>query len=548
VKRTDIEVPKGDRDILMVPAARELPGLVHANRELLRTHDYRLSGRSAAEFRDAARHEVMEASGRYTTSLGVSASDWSGKPVVMTGHQPEFTHPGIWVKNHLAAKLARATAGVALNLVVDNDVPREGELAFPVHAHGAFTQHGVQFAEVDSSRAWEEHTDKTSWRFDRLAGEVNDLLPLDEDLVIARFMADVSDCMAKARDVAHLMTLLRRRYEERIGLGNLEIPVSVMSDTQAFALFVLGVAADARRFAETYNAAVHEYRRVNGVRSTSHPVPDLGIEEGRVELPFWVWRPGGERLRLWITTGETATFLMDESPIFTLRDADRRGMLAGKREAFDAAAEKMLAEGEGHFRIRPRAVSNTLFCRMFLSDVFIHGVGGAKYDAVTDEIAREYFGVEPPGLIACSATLHLPIDVATSRQDDLRRLRWELRDSLYNADRHMDDRLRRSAPVKELIAGKRRLVSRNQELRRRPTGAPRSTLRSRRRDVFLDIRRHNDDLAALIEPSRRALREEIARVESHVGDETVVKQRGYAFVLYPERQLLDFYAENIDIG
>ena len=31
-----------------------------------------------------------------------------------------------------------------------------------------------------------------------------------------------------------------------------------------------------------------------------------------------------------------------------------------------------------------------------LSDLFIHGIGGAKYDELTDEIIRRFFGIEPP--------------------------------------------------------------------------------------------------------------------------------------------------------
>ena len=179
MRRVQVEVPKDDREILIAPATRELPGLVRANGESIRGYGFSLAGRPATELRDAVRKEIIAAAHRYTASLGVPSPGSSADPIVMTGHQPEFYHPGVWVKNHVTAKLAAATGGVGLNLVVDNDVPREGELTFPVHGHGGWTQHGVHFAEIDSSRSYEEHTDKTSWQFDHLAGEVLDLLPLD---------------------------------------------------------------------------------------------------------------------------------------------------------------------------------------------------------------------------------------------------------------------------------------------------------------------------------------------------------------------------------
>ena len=48
---------------------------------------------------------------------------------------------------------------------------------------------------------------------------------------------------------------------------------------------------------ETYNAAVLEYRRVNHVRSTSHPVPELAAEGEWLEAPLWIWRQEDPRRR-----------------------------------------------------------------------------------------------------------------------------------------------------------------------------------------------------------------------------------------------------------
>jgi hypothetical protein len=320
-----------------------------------------------------------------------------------------------------------------------------------------------------------------------------------------------------------------------------------MSDTAGFALFVLALAARAGRLADAYNHAVREYRHVNGVRSTSHPVSDLGVEGGRVELPFWAWAPEGPRRRLWVEAGRGATFLMDDEAFWTVDERTWRGMLREDAGAYDEAARRMLAGGRGNFRIRPRALSNTIFCRLFLSDVFIHGVGGAKYEGVTDDLVREFFVVEPPGFITCSATLFLPIDVEASRRDDLRRLRRDLRDARYNPERHMDDETRRSGRVEDLVGGKRRLIERNAELREQCAldGGPQ--VHRERREIFTDIRRRNAELATLIEGGIDSLTREIDRVARHVGDREAVQQRDYSFVLYPEKQLLDFYDEKLDL-
>src|SRR5262249_28308050 len=140
-----------------------------------------------------------------------------------------------------------------------------------------------------------------------------------------------------------------------------ELPVSRLSETGAFARFAQHILRDLQRFRSVYNAALHAYREANGIRSTNHPAPELA--EG--EAPFWVHTANGRR--------ERAT---PASDVRTLR---------------------------------PRALTLTLFARVCLGDFFIHGIGGGKYDEVTDTIIREYFGIEPPAYQVLSATLHLPL-------------------------------------------------------------------------------------------------------------------------------------------
>ena len=73
-------------------------------------------------------------------------------------------------------------------------------------------------------------------------------------------------------------------------------------------------------------------------------------------------------------------------------------------------------------RLRTRALTTTLFSRFLLGDLFIHGIGGAKYDELGDEIARRFFGIEPPGFLTVSMTLWLglPSDAATRRRSGRR--------------------------------------------------------------------------------------------------------------------------------
>src|SRR5262249_14513207 len=89
------------------------------------------------------------------------------------------------------------------------------------------------------------------------------------------------------------------------------------------------------------------------------------------------------------------------------------------------------------FKVRPRALTNTLFARLFLCDLFVHGIGGGKYDELTDEIMHRFYGIEPPEFLVFSATLLLPFQHYSANLDRCRRLAHEGRDLHWNPQRHI---------------------------------------------------------------------------------------------------------------
>ncbi|HQY89846.1 MAG TPA: hypothetical protein PK402_14425, partial [Tepidisphaeraceae bacterium] len=55
-----------------------------------------------------------------------------------------------------------------------------------------------------------------------------------------------------------------------------------------------------------------------------------------------------------------------------------------------------------------RALMLTIFLRLLLADVFVHGIGGGRYDQVADRLIKNYFHIEPPGFAVTTATLFWP--------------------------------------------------------------------------------------------------------------------------------------------
>ncbi len=116
--------------------------------------------------------------------------------------------------------------------------------------------------------------------------------------------------------------------------------------------------------------------RRTGVRSAAQPFPDLKSDaaSGRVELPLWVLGDG-RRETLWVQ-----------------RRGRRRRPVRGRRGAAGASRRRAVgrrgADAPRGRTIAPKALALTLFVRLFCCDLFIHGVGGGRYDQVTDGVCR----------------------------------------------------------------------------------------------------------------------------------------------------------------
>src|SRR5207244_4838580 len=137
-----------------------------------------------------------------------------------------------------------------------------------------------------------------------------------------------------------------------------------------------------------------------------------------------------ERKRLWARRTERALALRaDAEPLPELPAAANHDPTA-----LVHAWQRLERHG---FKIRSRALTNTLFARLFLVDLFIHGIGGGKYDELTDEIARRFYGYAPPPYLVLSATLLLPLPTLPARSAACQGLARELRDLYYNTPGHL---------------------------------------------------------------------------------------------------------------
>jgi hypothetical protein len=507
------ETPDHDGDLLVEPPLESWAGSASQAAAAVESWRFTVAGTDARVLRALARAEAIERARTFSERLGVALHGVPDTPtlIVATGHQPEIYHPGVWVKDFLLERAAQDAGAAAIDLVVDSDgfdsvgvhVPCMDEGVRACHAELAIGTAGACFACAPVPSAEDLHRFRADG--ERHLATLADPAPARR---FGRFCDGMEAAAVGARNVAELVTIARRRYEAPAGTGYLELPVTSMAASRAFATFVVHLALNARAFALAYNGALSAYRTANGTRNPAQPFPDLAIGETDVELPLWSLFAARTGVR--VRAGAVPA-LIDESGV-VLCDLGADPAIA---------VERLLDAG---LSIAPKALALTLFTRMFVSDLFIHGVGGAAYDTVTDDVARSFFGVEPPPFVVASLTLLLPLGEHVTGDDEVAEAAMALNRLAQNPDQMLSDvefaSAEDAARAADLADEKSALV------------ASISRPDADKKQVGMRIREVNAKLAALLEPKAVELRARLARVTALRDASAVLTDRTYPFCLF----------------
>jgi len=196
--------------------------------------------------------------------------------------------------------------------------------------------------------------------------------------------------------------------------------------------------------------------------------------------------------------------------------------LAPHREAC-CAVERLRELAARSVRLRTRALTTTLFSRFLLGDLFIHGIGGAKYDELGDEITRRFFKVEPPGFLTVSMTLWLGLPEEPASAADLLDVNHRLRDLQFNPDRYL------SEPYGEEL---RNLVRKKQESIAQPLGS-----RRERKARRLALRRVNEAIRPCVRQLQDELRGRRIEILRSLRSNRAARNREFSSVLHAEDRL-----------
>ncbi|MCP4298732.1 MAG: hypothetical protein GY786_24375 [Proteobacteria bacterium] len=416
--------------------------------------------------------------------------------------------------------IAKKMNGIGINMVVDNDAGNDNCLNIPAINDLDSSTEKMEYHPGLRNLAFEEvrYADSTQL----LAFQESALKLLhnpDMAKTFEKFMNMVITLSGETLQFSDLFTYSRHAFLTRFGISNMEVPVSHISETDSFLNFFLHITANLKRFVDIYNANLREYRRLKKISSKANPLPDLMEKGFVVEMPFWMWKKNEPRKSLFASVANDSRIsIICENKIVEHFDFGERNRSTDNLERLKVLISKGI-------KIRPKAIANTMYSRLFFSDLFVHGIGGAKYDLITNEIIREFFCVEPPEYATISATLHLPYKPHEASKEDVNSLKHTIKDMGHNPERYASDEIMKDIEMRSMVSEKKDLISRK-------------TNDSKEKHLtFGRIKQLNRLMKKKISPLIKEKEKEMEDLEKKLKYNSIVTNRDYPFCLYPETML-----------
>ena len=524
-----LRAPRENGAALIDPPKRGIEPIIRSNRRTLEAYCYDCQGRCLTKLSRQARSDLLKEARRWTSAYRDVHEPVSSGPetIFLAGHQPELFHAGVWFKNFALSALAQHHQAVAVNLLIDSDTAKENSLRVP---GGTVENPEAVAIPIDAAGPPIPHEQQRIIDSDRFASfgrrAFEQVRPLVADPLIREFWPEVVKRSRETDNLGACLAQSRHQLEGRWGWNTLEIPQSRVCESPAHHWFVAHLLAQLPRFRQTYNQVVNEYRRTHRIRSAAHPVPNLGRSGEWLEAPFWVWSDKAPRRRpLFVKHLANQTLLSnrDDLEIALPLSADRKA---------DQAVDRLSELASKGIKLRSRALITTLWARLVLGDLFIHGIGGAKYDQVTDALIARFFGLAPPDFLVLSATLHLPISRENPPPRHVRTIRQQLRELEFHPEGYVNSQTLQnsghSASARALMADKADWIR-----------TPQTPENAARR--YREIRRVNQELQPWVAGLRKQLLLELDQIAKSTKAQTVLSWREYAFCLFPEKTLQDFF-------
>ena len=538
IQNGEIRIPREHGELLVHPAFDELGVLLRENiRRQQAEKSLTLAGHDWQRHARQARRQLVDLARQYSQRYRPDGSlpvIEDNAPIILSGHQPNLIHPGVWFKNFLISRLARDENAIPINLLIDNDTAESGSIQVPSGDSQSPKLVSIPYAAWDEPLPYEQWSvvdrQQISSFADRVTSAGGDWLgqPFLQDL-----WEHVMEGLQETDNIGQLLARGRHRLEADLGLRTLELPFSATCRFPAFYLFSAMLIEEAGRFRDIYNETLLEYRRAHRIRSRSHPFPELDTDDSWQEIPFWVWtREDPRRRRAFARVNPGEVIISDREQVqFSLPALPAR-------EEQDVVTAMARAEQEG-IRFRPRALVTTMFSRLMLGDIFVHGVGGARYDQLTDIVIERFLGIQPPRYVVASATFQLPLSLPPVTSDQVNQARQQLRDSEHSPDVYLATLLEeKRVPdageielIRALIDDKQRHVRQQVDPEDRPAW-------------HKQLQHIHQQLSLHTAPYSSTLRDRVTDLQEQLDQKENFRARDFSFCLFSREtlfpQLLEF--------
>lgn len=379
------------------PPSSEWQSLLEKNIQRAEAVSAKMGNRAVAEARIALSEEARAFENELAevaSSLGLAwkvPAFYERGAVVMSGHQPVIYHPGLMQKLNALVALDPGSPVFRINVILDTDEASAGELLFP-----AASQVGPRLALVDLSTGGPllaNQVVRSTSEVEQIFADILERLDPHLDSGVIEKYRRAGEVFAKlgGRSVLHAQSIVRAQFAPR---DYLEVPYSRLLRRREISTLALLPLENIQSFAALYNNCLDHHRESRRIENPANPFPNLAIDSGKHEAPLWLidTRLGTrakifvehEGSKLLITAGNDVSWTIDVSSI-----AEFPGQL-GER-----------------YLIAPRGGWISGLFRAALSDLFIHGFGGGKYDDFTSTFLEQWLGARAPEFIVTSCTRYL---------------------------------------------------------------------------------------------------------------------------------------------
>ena len=342
--------------------------------------------------------------------------------IIATGHQPIFYYPNILCKNFFVSKNAKELNMLPLNIVVDTDL---FEIKIPV-PYKENNKYKINYFEIPNPQnltfnQFKINLNELEKFFKKIEKSLKTLKIESVTNNFKNYYRNFLKFYKKNENFVDTITQLRKDFEKNIGINLIDIKVSKISKTFAFYKFFFYIVKNIESFSEIYNTQLKEKK--------FKEAKPLKIDSKNFELPFWYFE--NRRLNLFLQkNNKNIIFFSEKEKIIELNI-----------EKF--SEDEILNILKNRLIIFPKAITLTLFIRLFLANLFIHGTGGSRYEKIGDFIIENFFNLKNLKYIVVTGEISFPFEIDINKiENEFNHKRKILNELLYHPEKFMDDEKR----------------------------------------------------------------------------------------------------------